>query len=439
MAVLEPDPSIGSYDDVRFYRKTWFVVVLMLFIAPLLLPILLTGTYFQKARSKQREESDAEVWRATGSGRMLIGAIAGFYALNTAQVIIPMISEALESSGSTEAAQPLADPEPEERDEAAASDDDGATNTTEPTTNTEPPRTTAATTEAPTTEAPVTTVAPTTSGIAAVETSWNDDSRGVTLLRLEDIRSITTNMAETVLGTNQADLAIEAIIGDDRFGDTPLPDDAQLISLSVSHELVRDQSQIAVVPRYVTTQSATEAVTQLRAFYAERGFIEDDITTDERDGEVTTSIDFEPLETGAFDRDSVTVDVIDGDDGVVVRVFRFIIDPDRPDDTSPLSLAERMYPVPLGYETVGSEISMRRSLSEGASIGTTYEVRAVARAGTSIDSVHDEFATTGGDVWVEDRRTEASIYLESREADAEATVYVFAGSSDTSITVTIRD
>ena len=102
-------------------------------------------------------------------------------------------------------------------------------------------------------------------------------------------------------------------------------------------------------------------------------------------------------------------------------------------------LAERMYPVPVGYDTVGSEVSMRRALTESATIGTSYEVRAVASAGTTVESVHDSFATSGGDVWVEDRRTDASIYLESPEADAEATVYVFAGSSDTSIRVTISD
>lgn len=431
MAVLEPDPSIGSYDDVRFYRKTWFVVVLMLFVAPLLLPILLTGTYFQKARKKQREESDAEVWRATGTGRMLIGAVAGFYAINTAQVLVPLIGDALESSGDTAASQPLVDLEPDEPDEPVAEAEEATTTTVAPTTAAP----TTATTEATTTEAPTTTEAV----IAAVDTSWNDDSRAATLLRLDDIRTVTTNMAETVLGTNQADLAITTIIGDERYADTPLPDDADLFSLSVSHELVRGESQIAIVPRYLTTQSADEAVAQLRAFYADRGFVEKEISTEEGDGEVTTSIDFEPLRTGTFDRDSVSVDVTDGEDGVMVRIFRFIIDPERPDESSPLGLAERMYPVPVGYETVGSQVSMRRALTERATIGTSYEVRAVASAGTTVGSVHDSFAVSGGDVWIEDRRTDASIYFESPEADAEATVFVFAGSSDTSITISISD
>lgn len=433
MAVLEPDPSIGSYDDVRFYRKTWFIVVLVLFLAPLVVPILLTGTYFQKARKKQREESDAEVWRATGSGRMLIGAVGLFYALNTAQVLIPLIGDAWESRGDDDSAQPLADLEPEEPENTAGSEEEATTTTAAATTE--------APTTAPTTEATTTTEAPTTTEavISAVETSWNDDSRAATLLRLDDIRTVTTNMAETVLGTNQADLAIEAIIGDDRYGDTPLPEDADLVSLSVSHEIARGESQIAVVPRYLTTQTADEAVAQLRAFYAERGFVEEEVSTKEGDGEVTISIDFEPLRTGTFDRDSVSVDVTDGEDGVLVRIFRFIIDPERPDEASPLGLAERMYPVPTGYETVGSEVSMRRALTESATISTTYEVRAVASAGTTVSSVHDSFASSGGDVWVEDRRTDASIYFDSQEANAEATVYVFAGSADTSITVTIRD
>ena len=430
MAMLEPDPSIGSYDDVRFYRKTWFVLLLMLFIAPLLLPILLTGTYFQKARSKQREESSAEVWRATGSGRMLIGAIAAFYAFNTAQVAIPLINDALESSGGSGSAQQLVDVEPDdpEPDEPATT---AASTTAVPTTATP-------TTATPTTATP-TTATPTTSTVAAVETSWNDDSRAATLVRLDDIRSITNNIAETVLGTSDADLAIEAIIGDSRFADTPLPDDAQLVSLGVSHERNGDDSQIAVVPRYLTTQTPAEALAQLRSFYAERGFVEDEITTEEGDDEVTTSIDFEPLRTGDFDRDSVTVDIIDGEDGVLVRVFRFIIDPEQPADDSPLMLAERMYPVPPEYETVGAEITFRRSLTAGASTGITYRLDIEASAGPAVADVHDAFADAGGDTWVEDRRTDASLYMESGQIDAEATVFVFAGSSDTSISVTIRE
>ncbi len=71
MAWMEPYPGAG-YDEVPWYRKTWFFIVLLFTIWPLTLVITLTGDLYQKANKRQRRHSDAEVWRSTGSGKAVM-------------------------------------------------------------------------------------------------------------------------------------------------------------------------------------------------------------------------------------------------------------------------------------------------------------------------------------------------------------------------------
>lgn len=419
----EPDLSIGSYDEVRFYRRTWFVVLLLLFLAPLILPIVLTGPYFQKARPKQREESPAAVWRSTGSGRVLFAVISLTYAVQAIPVVAPMISDALDSLGNDESAQ------------SVTAEDDQAVERAEPSVTTVPPTTATtatSTTAAPTTATavPTTTTIPITTTFApSVETSWTDAGRAVTAQRLANLDAITSNMAEELLGTNQAELALVTLTGDSRLGDNPIPDDAELTSLGVSHERANGRSQIGVSLRYRTLLSAVDAVSFLRAEYGARGFVEGEIVTSEDNGETMTDVGFEPLLDDVFTRESITVEVTDGDDGVTVRVFRFIFVPEWAFPTAPLALVDGIYPVPIEYETIRTQISMGRGSSDGAATWSTLRL-SVTRPEPDLDLevIKDDFVSSGGDLWTEDRRNETALYLNGVDLDVEA--YFFVSSSD---------
>lgn len=426
MLMLEPDLSIGGYDEVRFYRKTWFIFLLLLFLAPLILPIVVTGPYFQKARAKQEQQSPAAVWRSTGGGRLLFAVIALFYTAQAAPVLVPMIGDAVASLSSDDSDSS----ETSEADEAAVS----AMTTTEAPTTTAPATT--ATTSAPTTVAP-TTAAPTTTFAPAVATSWNDAGRALTARRLADLEAITSNMADELLGTSDVDLALVTLTGDPRFGDNPIPDDAELSSVSVAQEQANDRLQIGLSFRYRTQLSADEAVSFLLAEYGARGFVEDETVTTDDDGERSIEVDFEVIDDDVFIRDSTLFEVTDGEDGVMVRVFRFIFEPELVDATSPLGLVSGIYPVPVGYETTRTEIRMGGGLSESGATYTNLALRtARPEAYLDLDDIKDDFVASGGDLWMEDRRTERALYLDAVNLDADA--YFFVSSGDTGSTVKIE-
>ncbi|MGI9595184.1 MAG: hypothetical protein ACR2QK_03430 [Acidimicrobiales bacterium] len=69
---MVPAPEIQSYDDVPWYRKTWFIFF------PLFIPVgiimALTGDVYVKAnqKMKERSNSEAEVWRSTIANRACI-------------------------------------------------------------------------------------------------------------------------------------------------------------------------------------------------------------------------------------------------------------------------------------------------------------------------------------------------------------------------------
>ncbi len=48
--IYELSSDYPSYDQVPFYRKTWFVVLVLLFFWPALLVIVLTGNFYKKDR-----------------------------------------------------------------------------------------------------------------------------------------------------------------------------------------------------------------------------------------------------------------------------------------------------------------------------------------------------------------------------------------------------
>ena len=71
-AGMEPANDIASYDDVPWFRKQWFLWVLILVFIPAMIFIALSGDVFAKANKRMKEHDGAEVWRYTNNGKLLI-------------------------------------------------------------------------------------------------------------------------------------------------------------------------------------------------------------------------------------------------------------------------------------------------------------------------------------------------------------------------------
>lgn len=70
LAGWEPAPEIESYDDVAWFRKTWFVFF-PLFV-PAALVIALTGDVYGTANGTMKKYSEAQVWRCTTACRAFV-------------------------------------------------------------------------------------------------------------------------------------------------------------------------------------------------------------------------------------------------------------------------------------------------------------------------------------------------------------------------------
>ena len=88
-AGLEPAEEIGSYSDVPWFRKQWFIIVSLLFFWPAMIAIALTGDIFAKSTKKTRKLSEANVWRYTQGGKNVL-VVAGllFGLVAVLQVLI---------------------------------------------------------------------------------------------------------------------------------------------------------------------------------------------------------------------------------------------------------------------------------------------------------------------------------------------------------------
>ena len=75
-AGMEPATDIESYDAVPWFRRQWFVYLLILVFIPAMIVIALTGDVFAKANKKMKEHSEAKVWRYTSGGKTMI-VVAG--------------------------------------------------------------------------------------------------------------------------------------------------------------------------------------------------------------------------------------------------------------------------------------------------------------------------------------------------------------------------
>ena len=71
-AGLEPANDIASYDDVPWFRRQWFLWLLILIFIPAMVLIALSGDVFAKANARMKDHDEAEVWRYTTNGKLLI-------------------------------------------------------------------------------------------------------------------------------------------------------------------------------------------------------------------------------------------------------------------------------------------------------------------------------------------------------------------------------
>ena len=78
---LDPAPEIASYADVVWYRKTWLMVLSLVFLPPVAIVVALTGDVYQKANRRMRANSAAEVWRYNDRGRWIIVIVAAAFLL----------------------------------------------------------------------------------------------------------------------------------------------------------------------------------------------------------------------------------------------------------------------------------------------------------------------------------------------------------------------
>jgi hypothetical protein len=86
---LDPAPEIASYTDVAWYRKTWLMVLSLLFFPPVAIVVALTGEMYQKANRRMRAISAAEVWRYNDRGRwIVVGVAAAFLLLGWVRIVL---------------------------------------------------------------------------------------------------------------------------------------------------------------------------------------------------------------------------------------------------------------------------------------------------------------------------------------------------------------
>ncbi|MEM9034869.1 MAG: hypothetical protein AAGD18_09790 [Actinomycetota bacterium] len=327
--LMEPDEEHTSYDEVPWYRRTWFTMLALLLFWPISLLVIATGPIFQKATNKSRKSSDAPVWRSTQVGRLvMLVSFAVLGVIFTIQYAGP-IADAFRGDDdppSRTAAEPA--------EEVSAAAEPAAEPTVAPSTTTS----TTTTTEPPTAEE-----------VEAADTA--DDAFGAA-------RAEVGSLADAVLGTGDFDDAIALALGDPRVLGFPRLDDAALTGLRVNYDDNDGQPQYAIDVTYGTALTIDEAVAALRAELAARGHVEEEATDETEDGERIVEVDYEPLSGSEFGFEGLSLDVSDDGTGTSVRVFRFLVGGEIPGDTTLLGAMPGTFVTPERYQWVGSGISM---------------------------------------------------------------------------------
>ncbi len=414
--MMKPDPSIGSYDEVPWYRRTWFVVTMTFLFWPVAIIVAATGDIFQRATSRSRRESDAEVWRSTGTGRVVMAASGLILAAIYGPRLISSIGD-LTDGDDRASAPPAVQAEVEERTEeptgvgaADASDGDGATRGAEASEEADDGAATA----------------------DEAKTSGPDPELEAIDRRLTEIHHEAEAIAETILGSNDLDPALVAAFGDDRYAGMPLVPDAQIDGFSLTREDDGDGRPTSVISAtFLSTLDVDAAVEALAAIAASRGHVEDErVDETDEDGVRTVSLDHEPLADTPLLFEGLNYAVSSSAGGVEIRVFRFLVDDEPLDRSSLLERALSGFPIPDGYQRAGSEVSVRSSASAGAE----FSLRLLGPQPNMVETeVFDAITQGAAPLWAFD--SAGSNFIRLTSGPWEATVGVSPTSSSTIVRV----
>ena len=383
--MMEPDQSV-SYDEVPWYRRTWFLVTMIFLFWPIAFIVAATGDFYQKANRRSLRKSNAEVWRSTGSGRVVMALCGVLLTALYGGQIIAAISELVEqddppssnavAAESDEFAEPkpelqagsTATPSPDPDDDAAGEEASGEQASGE---------------EEITEEAP-----PADPELEAIDR------------RLADVYDEAVAIAEATLGTDDMTAALTAAYGDDRYDDLQLPPDVQLDTLTLGREDDGgdDRPTSVISATFASSLDIDTAVAALATIAADRGHVEEErVDETDDDGVRTITLEQEPRPDGPLQFEGLTFSVTTADAGVSIRVFRYLVD-DEP--LGPSALLERAlpaFPVPVGYEATGAEIRLRTTSIEGPDI----ELRVLGpEPDMSTDEVFDAIIQSAAPLWV---------------------------------------
>lgn len=421
--LMEPDPSIGSYDEVPWYRRTWFVTTMIFVFWPAAFIIAATGDVFQRANGRARRHSEAEVWRSTGTGRVVMAGCGLVLTAIYGPRLLALVGDLTEEDRrpSRPAAAEL-EPDPESEPpadvEASAADDRPLD-------------------DRPLDEAPV-------GEGTAVEQEPAPPSPGSDVPRLDpEFEAIDRRLAEVlreadaiasaVLGGDDLTPALVAAFGDDRYADVPLVGDARIDRFTLAREDEGDGRPSSVISVWSSSGLDVDAAVEAVATIAsDRGHVEDGREDEtDADGIRTVSIDFEPLASSSLLFEGLGFDVSSTETGVEIRTFRFLVDDQPLAPSSLLTRALPAFPLPDGYEPIGAEITFSSRSSSPA-----LALRILAPEPDMMEQeVFDAIVEAAGPVWAFDRA--GSNFIRLRSEPREATVGVSPLASKTIVRIRI--
>ncbi len=388
---MEPAPEIGSYDDVSWYRKTWFVVLMIFVLWPVAIVIALTGPTYQKANAKMSRQSPAEVWQSTVGGRAIMavcGLVLGALAvpqwlaladgLTSGSERVAAVPEVASSDGAERERAPLAAPTESEDDTDEAA-----------------PASTA--TEAPESTAP-----------ASGSPSTPHD------VHLEKQQQATVTAASDFLGGPDIGSLLIRTIGDDRYGELPQLDDARLESATVRQEVDHDDGEILHVVSYyyLTDAEPSAALDTLRQAHLALGYVEDEVTVEEDDeGVITTTVDYEPFDAADLSYEGLSLGVIQDGPETTVRMFRYLAGARPVTATSLVGGVANSFPALPGAEIDSSEVNMY-DYGSGARTDLRHVVRVDGPAAEALDAT----VALADPAWERDPSS-SGVYLRSDDYD----------------------
>lgn len=338
--MMEPDHSIGTYDAVPWYRRTWFLVTMIFLFWPVALIVSATGDFYQKANRKTRRRSDAEVWRSTGTGRVVMACCGvGLTALYGGQLVSTIGDLAdQDDSPSTQAVAP-------------ASDDSAPTPT------------------APSSEIEADSGA--TGASTAAETVPASSEMKAADQRLTEVHEKAVAVAGTALGGEDMTTVLVTAFGDDRYADLQLPSGFLLTTIEVSRE-DDDRPVSTVSATFETSEDIDSVLAALSTIAADRGHEAEERTDETDDGVRTVSLEHGPRADGPLLFEGLSFTITTTDDGSSIRLFRYLVDDEPLAPSALLEQARPTFPLPSGFQATGAEI--RLSSTDFDPVGIALQV-----------------------------------------------------------------